>query len=158
MVVLSVPNACAMLTNALLAPVSWSITEHVFYATMLFPTALHLNLLRLPPDDLITSLPQDVVSLMPPTLAVRPSWYPTSRPMTYPAPKPTTDTSTTTPALTTQVRSVGEMRASSPAAVFFFFVARGVRPAETLRLDLSEAQPLEEDLGVDLSLLGGDGN
>lgn len=49
------------------------------------------------------------------------------------------------------------MSASSVAvAVFFFFAARGVLPVETLRLDLSDGQPREVDLGVDLCFPGGE--
>jgi hypothetical protein len=67
------------------------------------------------------SFPQDVLSERP--LSV--SCLPTSFPIAYPAPKPTTETKTTTPALTTQVSSVGLIIASSAAAIFFFFVTLG---------------------------------
>jgi hypothetical protein len=103
----------------------------VAQATILLATLLpHRNLLNVPDPPFTTSLPHDVpspriVEPFTPTPA-RPSWRPTSHPITYPAPNPTTLTSTSTPALTTQVRSVGdkdaEVSAFSAKRTFFFFV------------------------------------
>lgn len=103
-----------------------------YHAITLRPIPLlQRNRFKVPPLLLKTSRPQlppSVAALMlpaPPRL-LSVSWRPTSLPMTYPAPKPTTETSTTTPALTTHVRRVGLIKkASSLATVLFFLVARG---------------------------------
>ncbi len=84
---------------------------------MLLPLP-HLNL-RISVTCLAASFPHDVFS----ERLVNVSCRPASLPMAYPALKPTTETSTTTPALTTQVNSVGLIIASSTAAIRFFFVA-----------------------------------
>jgi len=118
--------------------------------TLAAPAMPHLKRRKLPVLR-ATSRPHEPPSvIVEPFSPLKASCRPTSRPMTYPAPNPTTDTKTTTPAETTQVRNVGEIIASSSiACILFFFNTRAFSPvgfvALAFRLPFSAASWLDID-------------
>jgi hypothetical protein len=92
------------------------------------------------------------------------SCLPTSLPIAYPALKPTTETRTTTLALTTQVSSVGLTTASSTTVIFFFlvtldgtigFVLVAFRLPLSVFMSFPETEGLLWDLLLGLEAAGG---